>query len=123
MNTPGLPAPKLPTPLHLFATLLVTICTVETLVHFYMSSVIPDSQKAIQGITDALLLVFIIAPFVWLRIARPMRTVAMAEISRTKAVLGSVVEAVICFNDGGTIESLNPAAEKMFRFDPREILG
>lgn len=123
MNGHENPPPKLPTPLHLLVTLLVIISSIEALVHFYLPLIIPDSQKSIQGIADASLLTFITAPFIWRLIAHPLRVAAMTEISRTNAVLTTVVEAVICFNEGGTIESLNPAAERMFGYRPQEIIG
>ncbi|MBC7961979.1 MAG: PAS domain S-box protein, partial [Steroidobacteraceae bacterium] len=114
---------KLPTPLHLFTALLIIISSIEALVHFCLPLIIPDSQKNIQVIADALLLTFISAPFIWKLIAVPLRAAVMTEFSRTNAVLKTIVEAVICFNEEGTIESLNPAAEKMFGYQPREIIG
>jgi len=114
---------KLPSLWHLFVTQLMLICTVETLVHFFMPVVIPDTQKIYQGIADALLLSVVTAPFVWAIIARPLRAVALAELIRTETVLKSIVEAVICFNAQGQIESLNPTAEKMFGWQPQEITG
>jgi len=114
---------KLPSLRHLFVTQLMLVCTVETLVHFFMPLVVPDTQKAYQGIADALLLSVITAPFVWAIIARPLRAVALSELARTEAVLKSIVEAVVCFNSQGQIESLNQAAERMFGWLPQEIIG
>ena len=114
---------KLPTLQHLLITQLVVIGAVETLVHFYLPLVIPDTYKAYQGIADALLLSLISAPFIWAIIARPMRAAALSESIRTETVLKSIIEAVICFNAQGRIESLNPTAEKIFGWQPHEIIG
>jgi len=114
---------KLPTIQHLFLAQLVIISVMETLVHFFMPLLIPDTHKAWQGITDALVLTLASAPFVWAIIARPLRAVAISESTRTQTVLESVVEAVICFNGEGRIESLNPAAERMFGWQTDEIVG
>jgi len=114
---------KLPSLWHLFATQLMITCIVETLVHFFMPLMIPDSHKVYQGIADALLLSVATAPFVWAIIARPLRAVALSELTRTETVLKSIVDAVICFNSQGQIESLNQAAEKMFGWQPQEIIG
>ena len=114
---------KLPSLWHLFATQLMITCIVETLVHFFMPLIIPDSRKVYQGIADALLLSVATAPFVWAIIARPLRAVALSESIRTETVLKSIVEAVICFNAQGQIESLNPTAERMFGWHPEEITG
>jgi len=114
---------KLPTLRHLFVTQLMLTCMVETLVHFFMPLMIPDTQKVYQGIADALLLSVVTAPFVWAIIARPLRAVAVSELTRTETVLKSIVEAVICFNAKGQIESLNSTAEKMFGWQPQEIIG
>ena len=123
MNTRKLINGKLPTLQHLFVTQLLVTCTFETLVHFFMPLVIPDTQQGFQALTDALLLSFVSAPFVWAIIARPMRVVALSEITRTETVMKSIIEAVICFNAQGNIKSLNPAAEKMFGWQPQEIVG
>ena len=58
---------------HLLAIQLLVICTVETLVHFFMPFVIPDSRNLYQGIAEALLLSAVTAPFVWATVARPLR--------------------------------------------------
>lgn len=123
MNTRKLINGKLPTLQHLLVTQLLVTCIFETLVHFFMPLVIPDTHKAFQSVADALFLSVVSAPFVWAIIARPMRAVALSEFTRTETVMKSIIEAVICFNAQGKIESLNPAAEKMFGWQPREIIG
>jgi len=123
MHTRKILNKKLPTLWHLFATQLMLTCMVETLVHFFMPQIIPDSEKVYQGIADALLLSVVTAPFVWATIARPLRAVALSESTRTETVLKSIVEAMICFNAQGQIESLNPTAERMFGWQPEEITG
>ncbi len=115
--------PKLPTALHLFGAQLFIIALVEGLVHFFMSGIIPDDRKYLQGIADSLLLAAASAPFVWFLVARPMRRVAMNEFSRSQTILGSIVEAVITFDREGVIESLNPAARAMFGYELHEIKG
>ena len=101
---------KLPKPLHLFASLLLVIFVLETLIMIFLPFVLPDTTTYLGDFTDSFLLAVLSAPFIWWLVARPLRNLAMAEFTRTKAVLGSIADAVISFDEDGTIESLNPAA-------------
>jgi len=123
MNTRTSINSKLPTLQHLFVTQLLVTCSFETLVHFFMPLVIPDAYKGFQAVIDGLLLSIVSAPFVWAIIARPMRAVALSEFTRTETVMNSIIEAVVCFSAEGKIESLNPAAERMFGWQAREMVG
>ncbi len=43
--------------------------------------------------------------------------------ARLRAILESAVDAIITINDGGVIESLNPAAEQLFGYPAAEMIG
>jgi two-component system sensor kinase FixL len=43
--------------------------------------------------------------------------------ARNRAILSTAQDAVITFNDQGIVESVNPAAERMFGYTAQEILG
>ncbi len=43
--------------------------------------------------------------------------------ARLQAILESAVDAIITINDGGVIESLNPAAEQLFGYPVAEMIG
>jgi diguanylate cyclase (GGDEF)-like protein/PAS domain S-box-containing protein len=90
---------------------------------FLMPIVLPDAPKFIRDVVDALSLAALSAPFIWVLIARPLRNAALIEMNRTKTVMETIVDAVINFDRSGTIESLNPAAEKLIGFASGEVVG
>jgi|GEM_PF-668659 len=42
---------------------------------------------------------------------------------RIRSIVDHIAEAVIAFHDGGTVAAFNPAAERLFRHPPSDILG
>jgi diguanylate cyclase (GGDEF)-like protein/PAS domain S-box-containing protein len=90
---------------------------------FLLPIVLPDAPELIRDLVDALSLAALSAPFIWLLIARPLRNAALIEMNRTKTVMETIVDAVINFDRTGRIESLNPAAEKLFGITSGEIVG
>ncbi|MBI2353667.1 MAG: EAL domain-containing protein [Deltaproteobacteria bacterium] len=123
MKKPATPLPKLPKPSALFATLLLITFTIDGLVHFFLPFMVPDSRKYLQSVSDSFLLATLSAPFIWWLIVRPLRKLAVTEFARTKAALGYIKDAVITFDERGGIESLNPAAERMFGCISHEMIG
>jgi len=124
MNELAISHRKLPQPSRLFVSLLLIISIAEILIMFVLPYILPPATpEYLQNIADSLLLAALSAPFVWWLIARPFRNLAMTEFSRTKAALEYIEDAVISFDGEGTIESLNPAAEKLFGHKPHELIG
>jgi PAS domain S-box-containing protein len=50
-------------------------------------------------------------------------TTAQVEALKLEAILTSAVAAIITIDSGGRIETVNPAAEKMFGYVARELIG
>jgi diguanylate cyclase (GGDEF)-like protein/PAS domain S-box-containing protein len=123
MRTFGIPYCYLPKPFTIFVPLLLIIFVIEKVITPLLPPVLPVPYGFIRDLVDALFLTLLIAPFIWVLVARPLRMAAMAEISRTKAALDCIMDAVINFDAEGTIESLNPAAGKMFGYAPHEMIG
>ena len=45
------------------------------------------------------------------------------QAAKLEALLDSAVDAIITIRKDGSIESVNPAAAKLFQYDPDEFLG
>jgi PAS domain S-box-containing protein len=82
----------------------------------------------IAGVIGSLLL----ASIVWVLATTRARAVALANAmtstlrsteARTRAIVDNVGEAIVAFDDGGTIESANHAAELMFRMTTAQLLA
>ena len=43
--------------------------------------------------------------------------------TRLRAIVDTAVDAMVVIDEGGTIQSLNPAAQRMFGYQPQEALG
>lgn len=71
----------------------------------------------------AVLLTLIIAPFLWLFVARPLRRLLQSERVRARAVYEQVIDAVVLADDQGLITSLNPAALRTFGYSESELVG
>jgi PAS domain S-box-containing protein len=54
--------------------------------------------------------------------ARVEAALAASE-AKLRAVVESAVDAIVTIDEGGTIDSVNPAAEKMFGYDAEEMIG
>jgi len=105
-------------------TLMLIICAIETVVLYLLILLSPRIlQSPVQIFLGSSLVTALTVPLFWWLIVHPLYRQVRTVSVRASAVLGSLVDAVIHFDDEGTIESINPAAEKMFCYVPQEIIG
>jgi PAS domain S-box-containing protein len=107
----------------IFASLTMVIFFLETLVMYLLPILFPDSHDTLLNFVDAMLLSVLSAPFIWALIARPLRIQARKETDQFNAVLDSLVDAVISFDERGVILSFNPSSQGMFGYTDQETSG
>lgn len=123
MEQPDKRGCPVPSSIRLFIALLLIIVVMEFLVMVLLPYLMPGQSPLLQNLTDGLLLAVMSAPFLWRLIARPLRSLALAEASRARALFSHMENAVIGYNLNGEIESMNPAAERLFGYRFDEVRG
>ncbi len=53
----------------------------------------------------------------------PAEQALLESEARTRAILDAAVDAIITIDELGNVESVNPAAEKLFGYSATEVLG
>lgn len=76
-----------------------------------------------EAVLDSSIMTIISAPFLWWYIIRPLRSVAIIENVRAASIIANAADAIIVFDERGVVESLNPAAERIFGYAAHEIVG
>src|SRR5262245_42155699 len=100
----------------LFLIGMVTIVAADYLV-------LKRSPGWFDAAINAGLMTLIGSGIVWYLFMRPLRVAYMGEATRARAVLDAAVEGIVGINERGFIESFNPAAEQMFHYEAREVIG
>ena len=82
----------------------------------------PFLRSALLGLAVALVVVFIGA-MLFVRISNPMIKGIQDRESRLRAILDTVVDAIVTIDEQGTVESVNRAAESTFGYTAEELIG
>jgi PAS domain S-box-containing protein len=82
-----------------------------------------NQEDFVYTIIDNFVFTVISAPFLWLLIMRPLQRAALLEKGRSDAVQAQVMDAVMCVDGKGIIESFNPFAERIFGYTAAEVTG
>jgi len=106
-------------PIHLFIALVALTFTVEGTTMIALDRFMPEHiSRWVHAGIDTSVMTAVISVFVWRFFILPLRFAALSETAQATAVLKGAVEAVITMAEDGTIESCNPAAERMFGYRP-----
>jgi PAS domain S-box-containing protein len=77
----------------------------------------------LAGLCDAGLLTLLIAPTLWRVMIAPLRALSLTEQAKSAAILDAAADGIVITNERGIIESFNPAAERLFGYASKEVVG
>lgn len=127
MRVPGSPTrgatARAISPFRLFFLLLLVLFIVEAIIMFILPFFFTDPDTFLANVVDALLLVTLSAPFLWILIVQPLRTAVAREATWAGALFENVVDGVIVLDGVGAMVLLNPAAEQIFGYSLHEVSG
>jgi len=109
---------------HLFVALLLVIFFAEGAMMFLLDAL--DSQRIpvwMEAIVDAGVLTALTSVLVWRLFMRPLKYALQSESARAKAVTDSAAEGIIVIDERGNIETFNRAAEGMFAWRSKDVIG
>ena len=110
-------------PVKLNILLLCMVFLADLLEDTLMPYLFRDRDFLAHRIVEAFATAVIISPFVWRIVARPLKIAAKNEKRLADAVRNQVVDAILTVDLNGVIESVNPAAERIFGFAEAEVAG
>ncbi len=119
----GTPA-VLPSPLSVLLKVLAIVFLAEAITTFLGVPMLHRSLGTLAAfIADDAALILLSAPFLWWVVVRPLRRIALAEHVRAAAIIAQAAEGIITLNEQGLVTSFNPAAERLFGYEAREVVG
>lgn len=116
-------ADLLESPLLLYLLLLYVVFLSDLLQELIIPDAFTSKLHGPLHLIDALLLTLIIAPFLWLFVARPLRRSIQSERARARAVYEQVIDAVVMVDTEGRVTALNPATQRIFGYTEAELVG
>ena len=111
-------------PLRLFVTLLALIFCIEGIMMFALDVLLPKDAPIWIGATiDAATLTVFMSLATWRLFMQPLRFSLSSEAARARVVTEFAVEGIITIDEQGIIESVNLAAERLFAYQAKELVG
>lgn len=123
------PKPKLSRQLRILITLSLIIFLLETLVMVILPLLYADTGNYLRNFADAFLLPALSAPFIWLLIARPLRSAALTEASldEQKTFVDNLVQnsavPIFVLNAEHRVLIWNRACEELTGIKAEAMLG
>jgi PAS domain S-box-containing protein len=110
-------------PLKLYILLLFLVFLGDLLELLLFPLILDDGNRFTYKIVDSYLISLFAAPFLWLFMVKPLMRSALFEKTRAAALQAQVIDAIMVIDAQGVIESVNPAAERIFGYSASEIAG
>jgi PAS domain S-box-containing protein len=111
-------------PFRILAIVLALVFAVEAVVMLILPYLVPGSLGEFgTTMIDAGLLTLICAPLLWLVIIGPLRRIALQEQQRSQTIVANAGEAIVTFDQQGTVLSGNPAATNLFGIEFENLIG
>lgn len=111
-------------PLQLFLILLLFVFIAEVAVMYLLANVIDIHRTPwLEAFIDATLLTSICVPFFWNFFLKPLELALQLESVKSHMIVEMAVDGIISIDTRGRIQSFNRAAQKIFGYDEKEILG
>ena len=113
------------TPARFVALLLTTIFVAESGIMLVLPVIVSTTHasSSVAAGVDAFLLVVVLAPGLWWMIIRPLQGGIVSEQQRAAAIMHGAFHGIITIDEAGSVESVNPAAERLFGYREEELLG
>jgi PAS domain S-box-containing protein len=113
----------IPSPFRLFLTVLGIFFCTEAAVMLVLPRLLGRTDDLAALLVDGVLLMVASAPLLWFFVARPLRGSALQQHQRAASVLAHARDGIITIDNRGSVESFNPAAERIFGYAAEEMLG
>ena len=110
-------------PQGIYALLLVTIFSADMIQEALLPFWVPKTLHVNYQLIDSIITTLLVAPILWLLIARPLRRSRLFEQAHREAIHVQLLDAVVAADSQGEILMFNPAAERIFGYSAAEIIG
>lgn len=111
-------------PLWLVVLLVALVFAVEMVSMLLLVHLLPENAPAwLLALVDATVLMLATLGFAWWLFMRPLTAALQGERARARAITDAANEGIITIDESGIIEFFNPAAQRMFGYEPSQVIG
>ncbi|MFZ5524059.1 MAG: diguanylate cyclase domain-containing protein [Pseudomonadota bacterium] len=111
-------------PLKIYLLLLMYIFFVELGIMYLLSVIqIKPEINWPEALVDSILLTTLCVPFFWVFLVKPLQQTLELESIKSHKIVEMAAEGIISIDTGGTIQSFNLVAQRIFGYSEAEVLG